>query len=250
MSKILKRPMFRKGGSVNNGIMSMTNSRSNYENGGISEDLMQKYPELGSQYKKYYELYGDVAQRDEAATKKDILSNLLIRGGLGLVSGEGAGKGTLGAVATAFRAPTEQAMGELQKLKSTEQQIKSAALGSAIEADAARIQREADLEAALAKGKTGYESGSPAGRREALRDLYMKEIGASTDDAIIYAERIMELEDSGLLRNYVGAKDGKAIDALEIAGNIPEGTVVYDKDDKVNKIFRDGVFVILGSEEE
>jgi hypothetical protein len=39
---------------------------------------------------------------------------------------------------TAFRGPTEQAMGELQKLKGSEQAIKSAALGSAIESDLAR----------------------------------------------------------------------------------------------------------------
>ena len=180
--------------------------------------------------------------------KSDILSNLLIRGGLGLVSGEGAGKGTLGGLATAFREPTEQAMGELQKLKGTEQQVKSAALGSAIEAEQSRLEREADLEAAIAK--KGYESGSLPGRREALRELYMKEVGASADEGIVYAEKIIQLEDAGLLKDYIGAKQTDAIDALEASGNVPEGTIIYDIDNKVTKIFKDGVFVILGSEEE
>jgi len=251
MSKILKRPMFRKGGKVEEGVMSLAAPRKQYFNGGdtgISPELAQKYPELTGGYQKYYDFYRDVAQQDMGQAKSDILSNLLIRGGLGLVSGEGAGKGTLGALATAFREPTEQAMGDLQKLKGTEQQVKSAALGSAIEAEQSRLEREADLEAALAK--KGYESGSLPGRREALRELYMKELGASADEGIVYAEKIIQLEDAGLLKDYIGAKTTDAIDALEASGNVPEGTIIYDIDNKVTKIFKDGVFVILGSEEE
>ena len=250
MSKIFKRPMFRKGGQVEEGVMSLAAPRSNYQKGGvgISPELLEKYPEIGQDYEKFYELYGDVAQQDMGQAKSDILSNLLIRGGLGLVSGEGAGKGTLGAIGTAFRGPTEQAMGELQKLKGTEQQVKSAALGSAIEAEQSRLEREADLKAALAK--KGYESGSLPGRREALRELYMKEVGASADEGIVYAEKIIQLEDAGLLKDYIGAKQTDAIDALEASGNVPEGTIIYDIDNKVTKIFKDGVFVILGSEEE
>ena len=250
MSKIFKRPMFRKGGQVEEGVMSLAAPRSNYQKGGvgISPELLEKYPEIGQDYEKFYELYGDVAQQDMGQAKSDILSNLLIRGGLGLVSGEGAGKGTLGGLATAFRGPTEQAMGELQKLKGTEQQVKSAALGSAIEAEQSRLEREADLKAALAK--KGYESGSLPGRREALRELYMKEVGASADEGIVYAEKIIQLEDAGLLKDYIGAKQTDAIDALEASGNVPEGTIIYDIDNKVTKIFKDGVFVILGSEEE
>ena len=251
MSKILKRPMFRKGGKVEEGVMSLAAPRKQYFNGGdtgISPELAQKYPELTKGYQKYYDFYRDVAQQDMGQAKSDILSNLLIRGGLGLVSGEGAGKGTLGALATAFREPTEQAMGDLQKLKGTEQQVKSAALGSAIEAEQSRLEREADLKKALAQ--KGYESGSLPGRREALRELYMKEVGASTDEGIVYAEKIIQLEDAGLLKDYIGAKTTDAVDALEASGNVPEGTIIYDIDNKVTKIFKDGVFVILGSEEE
>ena len=251
MSKIFKRPMFRKGGQVMDGVMSLAAPRKQYFDGGdtgISPELAEKYPELTGGYQKYYDFYRDVAQQDMGQAKSDILSNLLIRGGLGLVSGEGAGKGTLGGLATAFRGPTEQAMGELQKLKGTEQQVKSAALGSAIEAEQSRLEREADLKAALAK--KGYESGSLAGRREALREQYMKEIGATYDEGVIYSEKIIQLEDAGLLKDYIGAKNTAAIEALETAGNIPEGTIIYDTDNKVNKIFKDGVFVILGSEEE
>ena len=78
----------------------------------------------------------------------------------------------------------------------------------------------------------------------------MKEVGATYDEGVIYSEKIIQLEDAGLLKDYIGAKNTAAIEALETAANIPEGTIVYDTDNKVNKIFKDGVFVILGSEEE
>ena len=114
MSKILKRPMFRKGGKAEEGVMSLAAPRKNYQEGGKSfEDLL-----AGDDYLK--EVY-DIAQagygRDVEQERRDILSNLLIRGGLGLVSGEGAGKGTLGSIATAFRGPTEQALVEMKGLR-------------------------------------------------------------------------------------------------------------------------------------
>ena len=43
MSKILKRPMFRIGGSVNDGIMSMAAPRKNYKYGTDYEETYQKY---------------------------------------------------------------------------------------------------------------------------------------------------------------------------------------------------------------
>ena len=114
MSKILKRPMFRKGGKAEEGVMSLAAPRKNYQEGGKSfEDVL-----AGDDYLK--EVY-DIAQagygRDVEQERRDILSNLLIRGGLGLVSGEGAGKGTLGSIATAFRGPTEQALVEMKGLR-------------------------------------------------------------------------------------------------------------------------------------
>lgn len=96
--KTFKRPMFRRGGSTNTGIMSgMETERTNF-NLGMTEKMIKDRARL---YRAY---------------SGDPLANLLIQGGLGLISGEGAGKGTLGAVATAFQKPTQQAL-------ATEQQI-------------------------------------------------------------------------------------------------------------------------------
>jgi len=113
MSRILRRPMFRKGGQAMDGVMSLAAPRKNFQEGTKFEDLIKD-----DEYLK--EIY-DIAQagygRDIQQERSDVLANLLIRGGLGLVSGEGAGKGTLGAIATAFRKPTEQALTEMAALK-------------------------------------------------------------------------------------------------------------------------------------
>ena len=108
--------MFRKGGSAMDGVMSLASPRQNYQAAGpvkTFEDLVKD-----DEYLK--EIYG-IAQagfgRDIQQERSDVLANLLIRGGLGLVSGEGAGKGTLGAIATAFKKPTEQALTEMAALK-------------------------------------------------------------------------------------------------------------------------------------
>jgi hypothetical protein len=94
MSRILKRPMFRIGGQANEeGIISMATPRKNYQAGGYDMEAIEKI-------KKAY--------RDAAGpgpNTRDSLNDLLISGGLNLLSGRGAGKGTLGAVAESFKDP-------------------------------------------------------------------------------------------------------------------------------------------------
>jgi hypothetical protein len=131
MSKIFRRPMFR-GGSTNNkmsGIMSgiKDTPRRQYQEAGpvkSFQDLVSQSPRLG-ELKDYFSAAtsGDAGQR-----KSDILSRLLIQGGLNLVSGTGAGKGTLGSVAESFKAPTETALTAYDRLKGEESGIKSAAV--------------------------------------------------------------------------------------------------------------------------
>ena len=98
------------------GVMSLASGgRAKYEKAGrvTMQDLIKDDPFL----REIYETAEAGLGRDIQQERSDVLANLLIRGGLGLVSGEGAGKGTLGAVATAFRKPTEQALTEMAALK-------------------------------------------------------------------------------------------------------------------------------------
>ena len=98
------------------GVMSLASGgRAKYQEAGrvTMQDLIKDDPFLKEIYQTAQAGYG----RDIQQERSDVLANLLIRGGLGLVSGEGAGKGTLGAIATAFRKPTEQALTEMAALK-------------------------------------------------------------------------------------------------------------------------------------
>ena len=94
MSRILKRPMFRIGGQANEeGIISMATPRKNYQAGGYDMEAIEKVK------RAYRQAAGP------GPNTRDSLNDLLISGGLNLLSGRGAGKGTLGAVAESFKDP-------------------------------------------------------------------------------------------------------------------------------------------------
>ena len=239
MSKILKRPMFRKGGKVEEGVMSLAAPRKQYEDGGLTmEELLQKYPETAPEYQKFLDFYTAAGGRDYEQEKSDILSNLLIRGGLGLVSGEGAGKGTLGSIATAFRGPTEQAMQEYSAIKKGPAALKTAALGSAITAEEARKERELELE--KAKIPKAYESGSRASRIEAKLGAAKLQPGFDEATEYIRISREVDLEDAGLFGNYRGSmvdNQGNKIpdEVIETNEGVAEGSIFYDPVAKVMK---------------
>jgi len=150
MSRILKRPMFRRGGSTSEGIINLAMPRNNYEEGGdVYEQIRAIDPNMGEELSKYGKIFELLGSQGLKEKKQDILSNLLISGGLGLVSGEGAGKGTLGGIAEAFKRPTERAMTEYQAVKGSPEQARIAGIKTGLEAKLAR-----DL--ALAKGKSSY----------------------------------------------------------------------------------------------
>ncbi len=94
MSRILKKPMFRIGGqATEEGIISMATPRKNYQAGGYDMEAIEKVKRA----------YRDAA--GPGPNTRDSLNDLLISGGLNLLSGRGAGKGTLGAVAESFKDP-------------------------------------------------------------------------------------------------------------------------------------------------
>ena len=90
MSRILKRPMFRTGGSTNEGIMHGLVDRKGYDNGSKAEEYADKYYSMLSKYKPPAARFpmGQI--------------------GLNLVSGEFAGDGLLANIAGSARGPYEQ----------------------------------------------------------------------------------------------------------------------------------------------
>jgi hypothetical protein len=155
MSKILKRPMFRKGGAANEGIMSMAQPRKNYQQGtNIYERLKKFDPSLGASAEKYGTAYELAMGLDKEQDKNDILARVLIEGGLSGLSGRGAGRGTIGGLAEAFREPVSKGLAEYSAIKKQPSQARLMGVKTAIETDAAaRI--------AAAKAKTGFAAQLP-----------------------------------------------------------------------------------------
>jgi hypothetical protein len=182
MSKILKRPMFRKGGAANEGIMSMAQPRKNYQQGtNIYERLKKFDPSLGATAEKYGTAYELAMGLDKEQDKNDILARVLIEGGLSGLSGTGAGRGTLGGLAASFREPVSKGLTEYSAMKKEPSQARLMGVKSAIEADAAaRI--------AAAKAKTSFAAQLPEEQIKADASVLAKAIENRALPSAIYRD--------------------------------------------------------------
>ncbi len=130
MSRILKRPMFRIGGSANDGIMSMAAPRKNYQQGTPYEEKFKEiYPLLERSAGPGPSVYSD-------------FGDLLISGGLNLMSGRAAGRGNLAAIAESFKEPYQS----FSKARASEDALKrqlrlAAATQAMTSTDAEKLQK-------------------------------------------------------------------------------------------------------------
>ena len=97
MAKILSRPMFRKGGSANNGIMDGLVDRRGYKTGAFGETARRTATDV-------YDFMSEMVP----PPKDRSLSEMLIGGGLNLVSGKGAGEGLMANIAGSYKGPSEK----------------------------------------------------------------------------------------------------------------------------------------------
>ena len=131
MSRILKRPMFRIGGSTNEGIVSMAQPRRQYADSNY-EDLITKFP-------KSRELIEDAQARaalmsafaGSGRSQDERLSNLLIRGGLKTMSETPRG-GIFATVSKAFEQPVDEYLKSGETEDSFQRQLRLAGLTSAM----------------------------------------------------------------------------------------------------------------------
>jgi len=136
MSRVFRRPMFRKGGEVGGGIM--TGIRSNFQEGTPSP-----------------------SERIQEALKKfeepafDPLAQLLIQGGLRGLSQTGGGS-TLGNLAKAFEEPTADFFKARQAKKDVDREVALAGVEADIGADLER--QKIDAQAKLAKDEMAFKA--------------------------------------------------------------------------------------------
>ena len=227
MSRILKRPMFRIGGSANDGIMSMAAPRKNYQEGTANPEVMKKY------------LENKAALREALGPGPSVrgdLGDLLISGGLNLLSGRAAGKGTLGSIAESYKEP----YAAFSKARSAEESLGrqidlTAATGalSTIEAiDAAKRKAEADFRLATLKSGT-----STADKVEALTVKYLPDYQNDLNRAKNKATFDLVTRDQ--IANKFGQTQIGGIIDLDFTDPYKVKQFVKTNKNKVGKIFYD-----------
>lgn len=239
MSRILKRPMFRKGGPAMEGVMKLASGgRAKYaEAGKVSiKDLLAQDP-FG---KEVYDLAQAAYGRDVQQERSDVLANLLIRGGLGLVSGKGATGNTLRDIAGAFQAPTETALKEMAALKQDPAAMLAAK--AVIEQRGAERLKQIEYEGKLAADKK--DRIETAQKQEGLRYNSAKKFVEFQDNSskISQAQNLRIGDQDGIV---IGVpKKGGKIDYVSSLKNRPAG-IYYDPDNDTYIRYEAGDVVIL-----
>ena len=187
MSRILKRPMFRKGGTPNQGIMTGLVDRKGYATGSYKERALE-------------------ALRTDAP-RDTSMYEMLIGGGLNLVSGAGAGDGLLANIARSHKGPSETYFERQRAARDYDRALEQTAGQMA-------IQQQLDLEKIAAKQK---DQQSP------LYNVYLEqgvEQGMSGSEAERFATYHTSIKED--LRQKVG-------------GNRLGGIIEFDLNDKKQK---------------
>jgi len=133
MSKILKRPMFRKGGSINEGVVSLAQPRRNYQYGTSIEELIQRFPESASAIKSGAAREGLIsAFAGPGMSKDERLANILISGGMKYAYAKPEGN-LIATAAKSFQEPVERALKEKQAEDAFKRGIKVQAVTGALQ---------------------------------------------------------------------------------------------------------------------
>tara|TARA_Y100001937_G_scaffold15569_1_gene21329 strand:- start:1467 stop:2243 length:777 start_codon:yes stop_codon:yes gene_type:complete len=206
MSITLKRPMFRKGGEVNEGIMELAQPRTNYRTGTTEEQIKEIFETSGltPSGKSYAETAMRLANLGKPSGG-DLLTNVLIQGGLRGMSTAGKG-GTLANLASAFEAPVSQALKQRQAgktlgtagaLKGLELGIKKDIADRTIDARLKNKQFESGTIAAITKevqSALGKDVVGDEARRIAV-NIAPKVAKARTTTGVFY-QGILKMDDN------------------------------------------------------
>jgi len=169
MSITLKRPMFRKGGEVEEGIIELATPRKNYDEGTALEKIEQSnVPQLAKEQAK---LFSELAQLGRPSGG-DLLTNVLIQGGLRGLSTAGKG-GTLANLAAAFEAPVGQALKERTAGKG---------LGAAGAMKGLELGTKLDIARQKELRQKQFESGTFASRLKQVRAAFEGLVGEKLQD--------------------------------------------------------------------
>lgn len=236
MSRILKRPMFRKGGEVMEGIMTGIKPRQNYN--------------LGKRVEEYQNVLKSSMGQPVGG---DPIARFLIETGQGLVGGAGADRGSkLAEILGATEKPTQNLFAALDKKAASDRSInlQGAILG---------IKGQQAIDAAKAKGKNNlqkefspknlrdrllleYEKRKPGYGKKDLTDLYKYEMATFKAMDRVEIPQVPAFKGKNLRimdHEVVGNKAKFSTDNL-IAGTLyfrpDQAELLYERDPEKNAI--------------
>jgi hypothetical protein len=224
MSRILKRPMFRIGGSANEeGIMNMTvPKRAGYQEPTGAATPLDNYT-LNPNDPLYKEAMRNAAIMNQFAgsgrSERDRVLDLLLRGSIKLASERPAGN-IFSTAAKAFQEPVDQYLKSGETEDTFQRQLRLAGLTSAMTAQENREKYKKELEIANQKLEQGE------------KELFIKTSQLGQNAGSIY-ETKRALEKRGEVVtgavSTVTAGEGKVPKPVPSAIlSIPEGRVFYD----------------------
>ena len=132
MSRTLKRPMFRKGGEVMEGIMTGIKPRESFQSKGMSNEMAQQLKNVRERVNLI-----DAVSGAGASPLSDPLTQFLLTTGQNLISGESAGGTKLQEIVGATKKPLATAVKQ-QQLKDLSRRKIAASLLSKSNIDEAR----------------------------------------------------------------------------------------------------------------
>jgi hypothetical protein len=226
MSKILKRPMFRIGGSANDGIMSMAvPKRAGYQEPTGAATTLDNY-KIDPNDPLYKDAMRNAAMMSQFAgsgrSERDRALDLLLRGSIRLGSERPAGN-IFSTAAKAFQEPVDQYIKSGEAEDAFQRQLKLAGLTSAMtSADAeklARLKLKGENEEAIIKlkGDELKAIGSPPGLARVMTD-YEKRTG----------EKVFPLP--------INPADPRGYTAKELSQIPPDQTFINNKGDFFKKL--------------
>lgn len=179
MSRIFRRPMFRKGGNVGDGIMTGIVDREMHAEsdpngvGGQSLSTAERLQKISDKYP------------DQSI---DPIAQLLIQGGLGAMSTTGGG-GTFGNIAKAFKDPTDQLFKNLgergKKKRDLALQGEILDIESGVKKDIAKIQQKGALDIRIGRLDQLYDmKRKNAAGNQTLLDQLEKDYQRDFRDAV------------------------------------------------------------------
>jgi len=222
MSKILKRPMFRIGGSANKeGIVSMAVPRGQYAN--------SNYEQLMSQYPQSKELLSDAESKaafmsafaGSGRSRDDRLSDLLISGGLNLMSARPSGN-IFSTAASAFKEPTSQYLKGSEAEDSFQRQLRLAGLTSAMTSQENKEKYKKELELAGLKLEQGE------------KELFLKTSGLGGKGYGVW-ETVTGLKKAGEKVNFSAIDLVNGVPDKKQVRGIAKDTVFYDSEGRFYK---------------